>query len=430
MTEARRIVVVNDHAFINGGQAKIAVESARILKKQGLDVTFVAGVGPADPRLAREGIECVVSGEHDILSDPDRLRAARQGLWNGAAARLLAEAIDASDPAATVVHVHGWSKALSPSIGPVVTEGPAAHVYTLHEYFLACPNGGFYDYQANRICTARPLAPKCLATQCDPRNGAHKAWRVARQAVLWKFGRLPSGLREIVYLSPKQLAIMAPHLPRTAHLHHLPNPVEGEDRSRIRAEENSLVLFIGRLSPEKGAEVAAAAARKAGMPIAFAGTGERDKAIQAANADAIMLGWLDADQLECWMARARCVVFPSLWYETYGLVVDEALRRGLPVLVSDSSVASDLVRHGESGLLVEAGTISAWEEALLALADDRTVARMSLAAHAAGMHIPDYTEYSSRLVALYDTILLRNRRVPTAVRKQAARPRIETVADC
>src|SRR5439155_1066552 len=38
-----------------------------------------------------------------------------------------------------------------------VSDGTLPHVYTLHEYFLACPNGGFFDYQAQALCTRRPL---------------------------------------------------------------------------------------------------------------------------------------------------------------------------------------------------------------------------------------------------------------------------------
>ncbi|HEY0164118.1 MAG TPA: hypothetical protein VGB39_01965, partial [Sphingomicrobium sp.] len=66
---------MSDHGFINGGQAKVAIESALQLKSRGLDVIFVAGTGPLDERLPASGIECHLVGEHDILSDPSRLRA-------------------------------------------------------------------------------------------------------------------------------------------------------------------------------------------------------------------------------------------------------------------------------------------------------------------------------------------------------------------
>ncbi|MEO7634404.1 MAG: glycosyltransferase, partial [Sphingomicrobium sp.] len=194
--EPSTVVVVSDHGSVNGGQAKVAIESALGLAARGLDVRFVAGCGPLDARLREAGIECDVVGDHDILSDPNRVRAATAGIWNRRAAEVLAQCLARCDLRSTVIHVHGWAKALSPSIGPVITSSRAAHVYTLHDYSLACPNGGFFDYQANEICTRRALGADCLTTNCDSRSVAHKAWRVARQATLWRAGRWPGALRE------------------------------------------------------------------------------------------------------------------------------------------------------------------------------------------------------------------------------------------
>ncbi len=50
-----RIVLVADHAYINGGQAKVSLESAIGLSRRGHEVVLFAAVGPADPRLAEAG---------------------------------------------------------------------------------------------------------------------------------------------------------------------------------------------------------------------------------------------------------------------------------------------------------------------------------------------------------------------------------------
>ncbi len=399
------VVIVNDHAAINGGQARIAIDSALWLRRAGAEVSFLAGVGPVDPRLAEAGIPCEVVGRHDIASDPVRLRAAALGLWNPGAARALSRMLRALPRDDTVVHLHGWSKYLSPSIGPVVTR--AAHVCTLHEYFLACPNGGFYDHRAGEICSRTALGRDCLGTNCDARNAGHKAWRVARQALLWHGAGLPARLRDILYLSPRQIGILHRYLPAQAHLHHVPNPVEAVPGDRVRAEHNDTILFVGRLSAEKGAEVVARAAAIAGLPIAFAGTGERGAAVRAANPEARMLGWLDPARLDRLMRRARCVVFPSLWYETYGLVVVEALRRGLPVLVSRDCVAADLVQHGSSGFHVETGNPEAWARQMLRLADPGLTRRLSVQAHRAGQAFPDYPAHARQLLQIYGGVLQR-----------------------
>lgn len=416
-----RVVILCDHGWVNGGQAKVAIESALSLRGRGLEVSFVAGRGPIDERLVAAGIDCRIVSDHDILSDPNRLRAATSGVWNRSAARIVADCIDETDASSTVVHIHGWAKVLSPSIGPVVTRSNAAHVYTLHEYFLACPNGGFFDYRAGQICKRRALGFDCLRTACDSRSSAQKAWRIARQAVLNTVGRMPRELREIIYLAPEQRAIMESYMPPEARWHHLPNPVPPAPGGRIPAEKNDLFLFVGRLSPEKGAAIAAAATKDAGVKFAVCGEGHSRDAIIRANPDAIMAGWVGQDELTAWMKRARCIVFPSLWYEGYPLVIGEALRAGLPILISDSCVGASSIRDGVDGVHVPAGNVEAWSDAMRSLESDELVRRYSEAAFAAGKLLLDEAEYTDRLIAIYERAI---------ARRQGADLRQEALLQC
>ena len=188
-----RVLIVGDFAEVNGGQAKVAIDSARLLADAGIAVTFFAATGPVSPLLSHDRIEVICLDQHTILSDPNRLRAMRTGLWNRAALRALSAEMARHDPARTILHCHGWAKALSPSVGRALTGGRMPVLYTMHEYFLACPNGGFYDYRRKEICTRRALGLSCLTTNCDLRHASHKAWRVARGAVLNGPGRMPRG---------------------------------------------------------------------------------------------------------------------------------------------------------------------------------------------------------------------------------------------
>lgn len=403
----RHVVILNDFGWVNGGQSKIAIDSALELQASGIAVCFVAGTGPIDDRLRDSGVECHVVAEHDILSDPNRLRAATSGIWNCKTAKTVAKCIKARDPSTTVVHVHGWAKSLSPSIGPVVTQAKAAHVYTLHEYFLACPNGGFYDYQANAICRRRALGADCLTTRCDPRGSHHKAWRVVRQVALWTLGRMPSDLRELIYLAPEQRQILESYMPAEARWHYLPNPVGPRPSNRIPAERNDTFLFVGRLSPEKGGLVAAEAAREAGVRIAFAGDGEQREEIVRTNPDARMLGWISQERVDAEMRHARALLFPSLWYETYGLAVADAVRAGLPVLVSRSSVAASLVGNGLAGEHIPAGDVQSWGRAMGRMASNELVRSYSEWAFDFGRKFSDHATSTARLIDIYGLALAR-----------------------
>ena len=403
----RHVVIANDHGHVNGGAAKVAIESALWLKDRGLGVSFVAGSGPLDPRLADAGVECVAISPYDVHTDPDRRKAMQNGLWNRDAARVLAGHIGRHDPRSTVVHLHSWTKALSPSVGPVITGSAAAHVATLHEYFLACPNGAFYDYNAGQVCTKRAMGLSCLTTNCDARRPAHKAFRVARQAILRSAGRLPGGLREIINISPRQRSIIGGYFSEEARWHHLPNAVGDRPEQRVPVEDSNVFLFVGRIAPEKGAVIAAEAAKRAGVRMVFAGDGPDWDAVARAHPGAEFLGWLGAKELDRWTRQARCLIFPSLWYEGYPLVVADALRLGVPVLVSTASNATALITDGQNGLHVPAGDVEAWAGAMTRMKPDHVARAMGEAAFRSGADLLGYDEYTDRLLGIYESVLAR-----------------------
>ena len=365
----RQVLLVGDFAAINGGQAKVAIDSARLLADAGLKVHFAAATGEPDPLLDHPGITVEVLGQHDILADPNRMRASLRGIWNRPARKWLDGIVARFDPAETVLHCHGYAKALSPSIGPVLTDGPLPAVYTMHEYFLACPNGGFYDFQRHEICHRRALGSDCLSTNCDVRHAAHKAWRVARQAATWGPGGIPRGLRDVIYISETQRRAMAPYLDAATRLHHVPNPIDVSGLDPVRAADNDIFLFVGRLNPEKGAADFARAAAIMGVPAVFVGDGVEADAVRAANPDAVITGWQTPAQVQEWIGKARALVFPSLWYEGQPLVPMEAICRGVPVVTNDWTAAADFVAEGTTGTIYRERSDAALVAAMEAVLD-------------------------------------------------------------
>ncbi len=217
---------------------------------------------------------------------------------------------------------------------------------------------------------------------------------------------MPSHLADIIYLTNTQLNAIRQYLPERARLHHLPNPVDRTAKDRVRAEENDTVLFLGRLSPEKGAELAAKAARAAGVKIAFAGDGDCKDLIKTANPDAEMLGWLKPDDVADRLQRARCIVFPSLWYEGYPMSVVEALQLGVPVITSDRSAGAELVRNDVDGLHARTGDVDAWVSALRLCREDARIARYSRSSFEGAIRFLDTEAYRNRLLEIYTSVSL------------------------
>jgi glycosyltransferase involved in cell wall biosynthesis len=137
-----------------------------------------------------------------------------------------------------------------------------------------------------------------------------------------------------------------------------------------------VVLFVGRLEREKGLEVLldawGQAALPAGAVLALAGEGPLRPRAQGPGVRA--LGYVPRVQLPALYAVADVLVLPSIrtatFVEPWGLVVNEAMHQGTPVIASDAvgAVAGGLVRDGRNGLVAPAGDARALATVIEAIA--------------------------------------------------------------
>jgi glycosyltransferase involved in cell wall biosynthesis len=408
--EPLTVVICVDHASVTGGQAKVAIESAIGLKRFGARPILFAAVAPVDSRLADAGVEVVCLGQHDLVGNPSMAAAALQGTWNVRAKRELAGLLARLPPERTLVHVHGWAKALSPAIAEAIQASGLPAVYTIHEYFLFCPNGGFYNYQKHEVCKLAPMSAACVSTHCDSRDYARKLWRVARLFAAQRYAKFADVFSDYICISDYQSQIVAPYLPAGVATHRLSNPIEASDLGPKPNPASGEFVFVGRLSPEKGAYLFAEAAALAGLTPTFIGDGPIADELRARHPGARFLGWREPAEVRESLRAARALVFPSLWYEGQPLTVLEAKAMGTPVIVSDICAGREEIEDGETGLWFESADVGALAAALERMKDDALVARLSHAAHASYWRDPPTLEaHVIGLTGVYRGMLERRR---------------------
>ncbi len=400
------VVVVSDFAHVNGGNAAVALSSAVGLAEQGHAVTLFAGAGPVDPRIQSSPITVVCTDQQSIGDDPHRTRAMVQGIWNVKAARAMAQVLQAVDLRHTIVHVHGWDKVLSSSIVRTALSMGAKVVCTLHDYVSVCPNGGFYNHPHDKICPLRPLSLSCIREGCDRRGYAHKLWRVARQVVQKQWGLVPDGIRHVMVVSEFSRRILEPYLPPGTQIHLVQNMIAVPQGVPASPDESTAYVMVGRMSREKGPHLLASVAGRTGWNVRFVGGGEGLADIGRVAPRATVTGWVPHDNAMKELASARALVFPSLWYETEGLVVLEAAALGIPAIVADSCAARDLVMDGDTGLHFRSGDEQALQSAMARLQDDRLVQRLGAAAyHRYWKHPRSTTNHIRDLERVYELVL-------------------------
>ncbi|WP_406312347.1 glycosyltransferase family 4 protein [Streptosporangium sp. NBC_01639] len=127
----------------------------------------------------------------------------------------------------------------------------------------------------------------------------------------------------------------------------------------FREHKDDWVLWLGRFNEDKGAHLAIDAARTAGRRILLAGKlteqVEHDyfeKYVRPRlGADAEYVGEADADRKRELLAAARCLVFPILWEEPFGMVMIEAMACGTPVVALGRGAVPEVVVDGITGFV-------------------------------------------------------------------------------
>lgn len=246
--------------------------------------------------------------------------------------------------------------------------------------------GGGYNYpatwQALRWARKKGI-PFLLWSESNAVDARGKRWWVERAKT--KFihacqGYVVPGSSAAAYLgefgAPRERIFLAPNAVDVDRFSRLAGEArtQSDPRSRLGLPVR-YVLYVGRLVRAKGIfDLLAAYAKlpqetRQKVGLVFAGDGEeRERLLQASKAidsgKVIFPGFLQRDDLPALYALAEALVLPT-HSDTWGLVVNEALACGLPVIVTDvAGCAADLVRDGENGFVIPPRDSQALCEAL------------------------------------------------------------------
>jgi glycosyltransferase involved in cell wall biosynthesis len=161
----------------------------------------------------------------------------------------------------------------------------------------------------------------------------------------------------LVGISQAQLASAPPEL---GPIGSIPNPIDLQAWP-LRELKSDYLLWIGRMTPEKGPHRAIAAARAARVPLVLAGViqpGQQaffDRAV-APHVDGkrvSFVGEVGGSAKRSLFAHARGLLMPIRWNEPFGMVMVEALACGTPVIAFPEGAARELIINGKTGFLVD-----------------------------------------------------------------------------
>ena len=310
-----------------------------------------------------------------------------------------------------VVHVHHWH-GLTNDLVRRVRAGGIPVVLTLHDLFATCPR--FFRMPDHRsLCEVGVSFSDCSRCVAADAGGAPAAEveRLLTQRAGELRGEVACADRVLTMsaaqhdllgglgvFGEREARILPIGIPRPGPPPAPPAPAPG----RLR-----MVNWAG-LDPRKGIHVllqaVAESRRRDDLEVHLYGRDGEAGYMQelrtlGANAAVCFHGPYEDAERAAFAARFDLAVFPFLAFETHGLVVDEALHAGVPVLVSDLGAPPD--RIGGRGAVFPAGDAEALARLLEGLLDDPArLAAMRVAEHGAIVLEAHHTE----LAALYDEL--------------------------
>ena len=330
----KAIQLTNLHRF-RGGADVVAEENARLLTRRGNESVLLT----RDSRRSATGLM-------------GKVRAFRSGVYSAAGRRLVATALQQYAP--DLVHIHEVYPFFSPWVLRDCARAGVPVVMTCHDYRLTCPIAvHLRDKDICELCL-EGREYWCFLKNCRG-NRLESLGYALRSAVARKWRLFLDNVT--LYTTPSEFVkgrLADAGFP-AERIVVVPNMISAPG-SAVDPSSNTYVAYVGRIVPEKGIETLLTSARMTGLEVHLAGDYSQMPALREnAPPNVTFSGLLGRSEVRQFYQDARFLVFPSLWYETFGLVTAEAMSCGLPVIASNIGAVPEVVEDGVTGLLFEAG---------------------------------------------------------------------------
>lgn len=330
-----KILVIHNSYQLRGGEDAVAQNEIELLRVHGnvVKTWFVSN------NSINGWIGKIIAAVGTIFSLPSFVKAL----------------IVIRDARPDVVHVHNFFPLISPSVFYACHWAGVPVVFTLHNFRILCPTALLMH---DNVVTERSLheGPWWAVREKVYRDSMLGTLALAMMIWVHKFfGTWSTKVTRFIALtrfSAAKFATAGVPSDRIAVKSNfvdvaIPNP---SDRSGL--------LFVGRLSREKGIDILTRAVNliydgEVFMKVAGAGP-LADEVSSVAGIKS--LGRLDTASVHQEMVLAQALVMPSICYEGFPLVLVEAYACGLPVIASRLGAMAELVEDGVTGLLFEPGS--------------------------------------------------------------------------
>lgn len=258
-----------------------------------------------------------------------------------------------------IVHAQNIHRHITPSIFHTLRARNRPIVWTLHDYFLLCPNTTFFS--KGGVCEACKGGRfyKAVFKRCR-----RESYLASVVVMLEEYIHRLTGLLKLVdfFIAPSQFLRnkMIEYGFPSEKVIHIPYFVDAKS-IKPSLDNDGYILYSGRLSYEKGLKTLVKAVSLCdSVKLFIAGGGPLKAELETiakniAPEKVTFLGYLNRDRLQQVIDDAMFVVVPSEWYENLPYAILEAFTSAKPVIGSRIGGIPELIKDRQTGILFQPG---------------------------------------------------------------------------
>jgi glycosyltransferase involved in cell wall biosynthesis len=345
-----KIALANNYYYLRGGSERVLFEDQAALETLGHDVRPFAQQDVKNRTAVSEKFFPSIE-DPTVVRGIRRVKAAIDVTYSNVAGKAFGKFLEDFQP--DVLHCHNIYGHLTTAVLDEAYRRRVPTVMTVHDHKLTCP--AYLALRQGKPCQLCKDGGywRCVKWKCHKQSyGASFVYAAESY-----FNRLGGKYDTVTrFLCPSRFmqdSLIESGISPERTAYH-PNAIAPESYAPS-FEPGNYVLYVGRLSAEKGLLTLISAFEKLEIPLRIAGTGplthEIQSLIEARGIRAQMEGYCTGEQLAELFRNSAFTVVPSEWFENASMSILESFAYGKPVLASDIGGNPELVIDGSSGRL-------------------------------------------------------------------------------
>ncbi|MBC7485652.1 MAG: glycosyltransferase [Cytophagaceae bacterium] len=258
-----------------------------------------------------------------------------------------------------IVHIHNLHFAASASVIYAIRSAKIPMVMTIHNYRLLCPSASLFYKGSLFLDSLAGKFPWSAVRKGVYQNSILITFWLAFSTYIHKKIHTYDLVDKFIFLNPhsKQLFLVSTFGVDESKCVIKPNYLL-DTKVSMRPKKDTFFLFIGRLTEEKGVYTLLKAFEDSSIWLKIAGIGPLQSVVEEyaqRNSNIEYLGQQSREEVSCLLDDAEALIFPSIWYETFGMTIVEAFAKAVPVITSYLGNMKVIVTNQVNGLLFEPG---------------------------------------------------------------------------